>query len=230
MKLKFLTIKSKTIVAVLLCVLAIGAFCATYFPIKASTSPKPLHTIVIDAGHGGIDAGASGKTTGVKESDLNLAYAKCLKSMCEEFDIGVVMTRKDENGLYSPTASNKKKSEMEKRKSIIDSSNADLVVSVHMNSFSLPSCKGAQVYYAMENQNGKELAESVQTSLSNSIEGAKKTAQVGDFFVLNCTDKPGILVEFGFLSNPQEELLLQDKNYMKSMCYSVLGGILNFFK
>ena len=230
MKLKFLTIKKRTIITILLCILAIGVFCGAYFPIKASTTPKPMHTIVIDAGHGGIDAGASGKTTGVKESDLNLAYAKCLKSMCEEFDIGVVMTRKDENGLYSPTASNKKKSEMEKRKSIIDSSNADLVVSVHMNSFSLPSCRGAQVYYAMENKNGKELAESVQTSLSNSIECAKKTAQVGDFFVLNCTDKPGILVEFGFLSNPQEELLLQDKNYMKSMCYSVLGGILNFFK
>lgn len=230
MKLKLLTIKKKTIIAFLLCFLALGAFCGAYFPIKANTSPKPLHTIVIDAGHGGIDGGAEGKTTGVAESDLNLAYAKTLKGLCEDFGIGVVMTRKNENGLYSPTASNKKKSEMEKRKQIIEDSNADLVVSVHMNSFKLSSCSGAQVYYASGNEQGKILAQNVQTSLHNSFKNAKKLPSVGDFFVLNCTSKPGILVEFGFLSNPQEEINLQNKDYMKSMCFSVLGGILEFFK
>jgi len=230
MKTTFLTVKKKSIFAVLLCVLLAGGFCATYFGVMASTTPKPVHTIVIDAGHGGIDGGAEGKTTGVAESDLNLAYAKTLKGLCEDFGIGVVMTRKNENGLYSPTASNKKKSEMEKRKQIIEDSNADLVVSVHMNSFKLSSCSGAQVYYASGNQRGRQLAENVQTSLHNSFNNAKKLPSVGDFFVLNCTSKPGILVEFGFLSNPQEEINLQNKDYMKSMCFSVLGGILEFFK
>ncbi len=230
MKTTFLTIKKKTIIAVLLCILAIGVFCGAYFPIKTSTTPKPMHTIVIDAGHGGIDGGAEGKITGVTESALNLAYAKCLKDICEDFGIGVVLTRKDENGLYSPTASNKKKSEMEKRKQIVEESNADLVISVHMNSFKLSSCNGAQVYYAAGNDNGKILAQNVQTSLHNSFSNAKKLPSVGDFFVLNCTPKPAILVEFGFLSNPQEEKNLQNKDYMKSMCFAVVGGVLEFFK
>ena len=142
----FFILKKKSIIIFLLCVLAIGVFSGAYFPIKASTSPKPLHTIVIDAGHGGIDAGSSGKTTGVKESDLNLRYAKALKAMCEDSNIKVVMTRKDENGLYSPNASNKKKSEMQKRKQIIDNSDADLVISIHMNSFKQAYCKGAQFF------------------------------------------------------------------------------------
>lgn len=227
----FLTIKRKSIFAILLCVLAVGAFCATYFAVaNASTSPKPIHTVVIDAGHGGIDAGSSGKTTGVKESDLNLRYAKALKQFLEDSNIKVVMTRKDENGLYNPNASNKKKSEMQKRKQIIDNSNADLVISVHMNSFNLSSCKGAQVFYAKGNENGKNLASSVQSFIAEGFSTAKKTASVGDYFVLNCTDKPAILVEFGFLSNPEEEKLLQTDEYMKKMCYCVLGGVLEYFK
>lgn len=230
MKLKFLTLKRKSIFAVLLCVLLVSGACGTFFAVRAVASPKPVHTIVIDAGHGGLDGGAEGKITGVAESDLNLAYSKTLKAICEDFGFGVVMTRKNENGLYSPTASNKKKSEMEKRKQIIDQSNADLVISIHMNSFKLSSCSGAQVYYASGNERGKLLAENVQTSLHTSFNNAKKLPSVGDFFVLNCTPKPAILVEFGFLSNPQEEKNLQDKEYMKSMCYSVMGGIINFFK
>lgn len=230
MKIKFLTIKKKSIIIFLLCILAIGVFCGAYFPVKVSTSPKPLHTIVIDAGHGGIDAGSSGKTTGVKESDLNLRYAKALKAMCEDSNIKVVMTRKDENGLYSPNASNKKKSEMQKRKQIIDNSDADLVISIHMNSFNLASCKGAQVFYAKGNEAGKNFATSVQSFLHDGFSTAKQTASIGDYFVLNCTDKPAILVEFGFLSNPEEEKLLQTDDYMKKMCYCVLGGILEYYK
>ncbi len=228
MKTTFLTIKKKTIFAILLCFLAIGAFCATYFPIKASTTPKPLHTIVIDAGHGGIDGGAEGKITGVKESDLNLAFAKCLQAQCQDMGFRVVMTRNNENGLYSPSAPNKKKSEMEKRKSIIEGSNADLVVSIHMNSFRLSSCKGAQVYYAKGNELGKTFAGEVQTSLYEANKNSKTLPSVGDFFVLNCTDKPAILVEFGFLSNPDEEKLLQQESYMKKLCFAVLGGIMKF--
>lgn len=230
MKTLFLTIKKKSIFAVLLCVLCIGVFCGTYFPIKANASPKPLHTIVIDAGHGGIDGGAEGKITGVKESTLNLAYAKCLQTQCEEMGFKVVLTRKNDAGLYSPTAPNKKKSEMEKRKSIIESSNADIVVSMHMNSFRLSSCQGAQVYYAQGNTLGKALATEVQTSLFETNKNSKKLPSVGDFFVLNCTDKPGILVEFGFLSNPEEEKLLQQEDYMKKLCFAVLGGIVKFLK
>ncbi len=225
----FLTIKKKSIIAFLLCILAIGVFCGAYFPIKASTTPKPLHTIVIDAGHGGADGGAVGKVTGTEESEINLAYAKCLQELCQNFGIKVIMTRSDMNGLYDITAPNKKRSDMEKRRQIIESSGADLVVSIHMNSYPLPSAIGAQVFYAAGSESGKTLADLMQTEIVKSVPNARKVSSVGDYYILNCTDTPSVLVECGFLSNPQEEARLVTEEHRKKLCYSVLAGVLKFF-
>lgn len=230
MKIKILTVKRKLILIVLLCVLLVGGACGTFFAVQATSSPKPVHTIVIDAGHGGKDGGAVGKMTEVTESYLNLQYALALKDVCQEFGFKVVLTRSDMNGLYSPFATNKKKSEMEKRRQIIEKSNPDLVVSVHMNSFSSSSSCGANVFYAEGSECGKQLAESVSNMLHENIENAHKTAQIGDYYILNCTDNPSILLECGFLSNPEEEVLLQDKEYMHKFCYNVLCGILMYYK
>ncbi len=197
--------------------------------IRPTVMPKAEHVIVIDAGHGGKDGGAVGKTSGVSESELNLAFSKKLKKICQSFGFDVVLTRSDMEGLYSPTADNKKKSEMEKRRKIIEKSGADLVVSIHMNSFPSSAACGAQVYYADGSVSGQALAESVQNSLYSGIENSKKTAKVGDFYVLNCTDKPSILVECGFLSNPEEEALLQDESYQEKFCYNLFCGILQFY-
>lgn len=188
--------------------------------------PKAAHTIVIDAGHGGKDGGAVGEHT--TESELNLEYTLILKDICKQFGFDVVLTRSDMNGLYNPLAKNKKRSEMEKRKEIIEKSRADLVVSIHMNSFPSSEARGAQVYYAEGSESGKELAEKVQTSLYRSVEYSKKTSKSGDFYVLNCSNKPSILVECGFLSNPEEETLLADKEYQHEFCYNLFCGILQF--
>lgn len=228
MKVKFFAVKKRVLFAMLcfcLCLVVVGAC----FAVSVTTSPLPIHTIVIDAGHGGKDGGAEGKTTGVDESKLNLDYALTLKEICEQFGFKVVLTRKDMGGLYSPFAENKKKSEMQKRKEIIEKTNPDLVVSIHMNSFPSSSAKGAQVFYAEGNDAGQSLADSVAVSLSKNIENAKETAKVGDYFVLNCTSIPAILIECGFLSNAEEEVLLQDENYMHNFCYQILCGVLLFF-
>ena len=228
MKLKFLTIKKKTIVAVL-CVCLILASVISVVAIETSSMPKPEYTIVIDAGHGGRDGGAIG-SSGVTESELNLKYAKKLKSLCEDFGIGVVMTRSDMNGLYDESAPNKKKSEMERRKNIINTSNADLMISIHMNSFPLPSSSGAYVFYANGSDEGYSLAKSVQTSLCQSFDNAREYVSVGDYFVLNYSSIPSVLVECGFLSNPQEEANLKSDDYCQKFCYSLLVGILSYFE
>ena len=177
----------------------------------------------------GKDGGAVGKQSEVTESYLNLEYALTLRNICESYGYKVVLTRSDMNGLYSPTASNKKRSEMEKRRQIICDSNADLVVSIHMNSFPSSEARGAQVYYAEGSASGESLAGSVQTSLHKNVEYAKLTAKAGDFYVLNCTENPAILVECGFLSNPEEEIMLQDADYMQNFCYQLFCGILTYF-
>lgn len=226
---KFLTIKKRTLLIVLASIILICSMvgvCAA----SATSSPKPEYTIVIDAGHGGRDGGAIGKNTGVTESELNLMYAKELQSLCEDYGIGVVMTRSDMNGLYDESAPNKKRSEMERRKSIINGSGADIMISLHMNAFPLPSSNGAYVFYAKGSEQGLNLAKSVQTSLCQSFDNARQYVSVGDYFVLNYSTMPSVLVECGFLSNPQEEKNLQSKEYCEKFCYSLLAGILAYFE
>lgn len=209
----------------------IVAITACFLPRAISiNSPKPVHTIVIDAGHGGRDGGACGVKTGVTESELNLKYAETLKGLCEEFGMRVVMTRSDMNGLYDESAPNKKKSEMEKRKQIINNSGADLMISIHMNSFPLPSSQGAHVFYAKGSESGFELAKSIQTSLCKSLSNARKYVSVGDYFVLNYSSMPAVLIECGFLSCPEEEQNLLSDAYRENMCYNILAGVIAFFQ
>lgn len=229
MRIKFLTLKRKSILIVMLCILLVGGMCGTFFAVRATSSPKPLHTIVIDAGHGGKDGGAVGRTTGITESELNLKYSLVLKNICQQYGFNVVLTRSDMNGLYSPFASNKKRSEMEKRKEIIDKVKPDLVVSIHMNSFTSSSAKGAQVFYADGSQSGEALAQSVQTNLFKTTENARKTAKIGDYYILNCTSVASILVECGYLTNPDEEVLLQQEKYINDFCYNLFCGVLLYF-
>jgi len=168
--------------------------------------------------------------SGVTESELNLMYARQLARLCEEFGMKVVMTRKDMNGLYDENASNKKRSEMEKRRKIINDSGADVMVSIHMNAFPLSSSEGAYVFYAKGSEQGFELAKSVQSSICSTFKNARDFVTVGDYYVLNVSEMPSILVECGFLSNPTEEKLLQTQEYCENFCYSLLAGILSYFQ
>ena len=229
MKIKFFVLKKKVIVSILLLLVVACVFCATYFPIKTSTTPKLVHTIVIDAGHGGIDGGASGKKTGVSESELNLKFAKCLEKLFNEFGFKTVLTREDMEGLYDENATSKKKSEMKNREETIKNCNPDLILSIHMNSFSSSNTRGAHIFYAKDNASGQALATSISSSLASGIEYVHKTPKVGDYYILNCTQKPAVLIECGFLSNEQEELLLQDEEYVQKFCYYLFCGVLKFY-
>ena len=226
MKNTFLIFKKKGLLCFILVIIV--ALIVSFFAVSNVSIPKPQYSIVIDAGHGGIDGGAVGGK-GISESQLNLDYSLELKKLCESVGIKVVLTRSDMNGLYSPTSSNKKRSEMEKREKIINSSNADAVVSIHMNSFPLPSSRGAQVFYKEGDESGKAFADGVQSELLKNIENSRKIPAIGDYYVLNCCKKPAILVECGYLSNAEEEKLLCDKEYMEKFCKALLQGILNFF-
>lgn len=225
---KFLTIKKHTLCVLLVSVILICSVVGVCYAVRAVSSPKIVRTIVIDAGHGGADGGCIGRSSGITENELNLEYAETLKSICEGLGLKVVMTRTDLNGLYSPLASNKKRSDMEARQKIIEDSGADLVLSVHMNAFPLSSSRGAHVFFDKKNQGGEVLAQSLQNALYENIAYAKSQANAGDFYILNCTQVPGALVEFGFLSNHEEEKLLLSNEYRQEICYAVACGVLDY--
>lgn len=228
----FLSFKLKPLLWGIL--LSIFIFSCVFVGVKVSQPtgvydvPNSKYTIVIDAGHGGIDGGSVGAKTGVVESNLNLQYAYNLARQFNQMGISCVLTRTDENGLYEKGAKSLKKSDMLKRKGIIDKTNPNLVISIHMDSFALSSTSGAQTYYKKGSDSGRMLAEKIQKQLLCNFENAKKSEKVGDYYIVNCTDTPAVLVECGFLSNLDEEVLLQDKDYQNRICYSIMCGALDF--
>ena len=132
-------------VSLLLAVLLCG--CVLLTALSTSAVSTNGMTIVLDAGHGGIDGGVTGVNSKVKESEINLSIVRLLETQLAGAGFKVVLTRKSEGGLYAPTDKNKKKSDMKKRKEIIEAAEPVAVVSVHQNKFPLSSRKGGQVFF-----------------------------------------------------------------------------------
>ena len=186
-------------------------------------------TIVLDAGHGGVDAGVNGVVTGVKESELNLKVVKKLQSYFISAGMNVVLTRNSDAGLYGVATKNLKKKDMQKRKEIIENADPTVVISVHMNKYSLQSRRGAQVFYKSKDNISKILANEIQKSL-NEMDGAVRScdALTGDYYILNCTSYPSVICECGFLSNPDDEALLITDEYQDKIAYTIFKGVISY--
>ena len=193
---------------------------------RAAASPSDRFTVVIDAGHGGIDGGVSGITTGVKESELNLDIARKLKTKFDKSGAKTVMTRKTEAGLYGIYSKGFKRRDMQKRKQITLNAKADVFVSIHLNYYSSPLRRGAQVFYKIDDEKSKSLADIVQAELNGGKEYERDyTALAGDYYVLNEADCAAILCECGFLSNAEDEKLLLTDEYRAEIAEKIFNGI-----
>ena len=175
--------------------------------------------IVLDAGHGGVDGGVIGVKSGVKESDLNLIMVKKIEKYLVGAGMSVVLTRSSDAGLYGVATKNLKRKDMEKRRDIINKAKPNLVVSIHMNQYSVSSRRGAQVFYKEGDDASKLLANSIQDSFNDMEEATRScSALTGDYYILNCTEYPSIISECGFLSSPEDEAqLLTDEYFWLSL-------------
>lgn len=191
----------------------------------------PKRIIVIDPGHGGKDPGKVG-CTGVLEKDVNLRIAHKLKLLLEQNDFQVIMTRMDDRGLYSESDSNKKRVDLKNRVDLINQSNAVLVVSIHQNSFSQQSSRGAQVFYYNKSPEGEVLAKIIQEQMKETLgDGNHRVAKPNDsYYMLKKTQCPLVIVESGFLSNPEEEQLLTKDEYQEKMAWAIHLAIHQFLK
>lgn len=184
--------------------------------------------IVLDAGHGGMDGGVSGKTTGIKESDLNLSITLYLADILTDMGFEVTLTRKTEAGLYGTATKGFKRRDMEKRREVIRAANPDLVVSIHQNLYPSGNTRGAQVFYKKADKNSEEFAGSVQGKLNalygeQGVKGRKYMA--AEYFVLDCVSAPSILIECGFLSSAKDEALLITELWQKRVAENIASGI-----
>lgn len=186
--------------------------------------------VVVDAGHGGFDPGKVGNNN-VLEKDINLSIALKLKQILEERDIRVIMTRECDKSLATEGARNKKTSDLVNRVEIINSENADLLISIHQNSFTDASASGAQVFYHGMSDSGKEFGELLQEILVADVDPEnKRLAKAGsDYYILRKSVCPGVIVECGFLSNPRELELLCEEVYQRKLANAIGKAVCDYF-
>lgn len=200
-------------------------------------SAEPAPTVVIDAGHGGADGGGVSTAfsdTGavsVLEKDCNLQISKALAALFRISGYNVVMTREtdimlDAEGLYG----NAKMRDLRARLLIAQKHPDAVFISVHCNKFPDPTCSGLQVYYSEKHEAAKNLAYSIQTSSATLLQPNNKRlpkAAGSSIYVLDRATQPSVLVECGFLSNPEEANLLSDENYQKKLALSILLPVIS---
>ncbi|MCM1272953.1 MAG: N-acetylmuramoyl-L-alanine amidase CwlD [Clostridium sp.] len=188
-------------------------------------------TVVVDAGHGGNDPGKVG-VNGTKEKDINLSIALKLKDELEQKGIKVILTRSSDESLEVEGARNKKTSDMNRRMEIVNDSGADLLISIHQNSFTDASVQGAQTFYYNGSKESEELAVTVQGELVKALdENNKRKAKAGnDYYVLRKSMCPAIIVECGFLSNPKEEACLVEETYQQDIASAIAAGVYKWIK
>ena len=190
--------------------------------------PKTTYTIVIDAGHGGRDAGCSG-SNGSRESDINLNISRTLKTYLESLGIRVVLTRPDSNGLYDANVDNYKLSDMQHRIEIIKENNPDMVISIHQNSYSDKTQCGAQAFYQEGDEKSHKFADSIQSQLISQLPNARTAANHGDYYLLKESQVSCVIVECGYLTNPQEEEMLMTVDYQNRVAYAIMCGVVKYF-
>lgn len=224
-------IKFKRLILVLLVVVFAFTFLLSVPILQDTISPPTALTVVIDAGHGGIDGGAIGIVTGNKESDLTLDIAFLLGEKLKTVNVNIVYTRSTQDGLYGSLESGFKRRDMLERKKIVQSCSPDLVISIHMNKFSLSSRRGAQIYYQKNDEISGKLANCVQDNLNTFInipqQNRSFSPMQGDFWMCKIT-APAIIVECGFLSNKEDDLLLDTLQYRKNVAYYIFNGIMSY--
>ena len=188
--------------------------------------------VVLDAGHGGIDGGVTGRETKIKESDVNLAITYQVKAELEALGFEVILTRKTEAGLYGAATKGFKKRDMQKRREIIEEADPAMVISLHQNFYPTRNTRGAQVFYDKNNVAGQRLAFLMQKELNGlyAKEGARaRNAASGQFYMLECSNCPSVLVECGFLSNAEDERLLTSEEWQKRLGETLAVSVMSYF-
>lgn len=197
--------------------------------INVSVENTPVNNrsrVIIDAGHGGVDGGAT-SCTGVLESHINLEIALRLNDLMQLLGIDTVMIRTEDISVYTEGESiaAKKYSDLKQRVKIVNNEDNAILISIHQNYFGDSRYSGAQVFYS-NTPDSDRLARALQNSFVTMVNRGshRKAKKANDIYLMQHIRCPGVLVECGFLSNPAEEELLRSKSYQLDIC-SVIAGV-----
>lgn len=193
-------------------------------PYELSATP-PKYFVILDYGHGGSDCGAIGVDTAVLESDLNLLVGERVARALEDRGCFVLRTRTSADAIAGT-----KRDDMARRGAILLTDGADCTVSIHMNKFSDRRVKGPMCYFQAGAKDGKRLAQCVIDALSSALGYDSRLANPGNNFVTRIPSVPSVLIECGFLSNPEDERNLQDPDYQQKLADGIAEGVLHYLE
>lgn len=183
--------------------------------------------IYLDAGHGGKDPGAYYKD--IYEEDINLNIVLKLRDKLESLGAIVYLTRDSDYDLSNPNASLRKRSDLSNRAKMINSSDADIYLSIHLNSSSNTSWRGAQVFYNDINENNEKLANIFQKNFNKYLNSNRNIQEISTLYMYKRITKPGLLLELGFISNPNERYLLNQDDYQNKIVNVLSDSLLEVF-
>ena len=212
----------------------LGLFLSCDKKVETLSSLSRSNIIVIDAGHGLPDGGAT--ANGIIESEVNLQIAKQLEDMLLDLGYETVMTRSDEKNIADADKQNSisqiKKTDLTNRVNIINESGADFCISIHLNKYESSKYWGWQTFYSEGSVEGKKIAELIQSSIGDTIEKENKrqALKISNIKIVDKTNIPVVIVECGFISNYDEALLLQDEAYQEKLVNGICNGIEKYYK
>nr|WP_176698625.1 N-acetylmuramoyl-L-alanine amidase CwlD [Romboutsia sp. D33t1_170424_H2] len=234
----------KYIKHIIFCVISIILVVVFSFEIQSVSQesmeymPVTKKTIILDAGHGGIDPGALNEDKSITEKDVNLSITLKLRELLESSGGLVILTREEDVSLYEEakdkTIRQKYNENLKNRKKIINESDADMFVSIHMNALSGKGASkyyGAQTFYPGGKDDSKKLSKYIQEELKRVVDKTnnREIKPKDDLYLLKENAIPSVLIECGFLSNEKEANLLADEKYQEKIAWSIYVGIQKYF-
>lgn len=231
-------IRSKRIYLILFCIListiAFNVTTKKKETVQTVALPVNNKVIVLDAGHRAEKMGGGTSSNGISEAEINLRIALKVQSLIEASGGNVILTRSDENAIYDldkKTLREKKISDIKNRVKIGNEASADIFVSIHLNKIPQNQYWGWQTFYKNGNEESQKLALSIQNGLNESIEKENKRVplKIENVYIIENVEIPTAIVECGFLSNIEEEQLLQQEEYQDKLAWGIYMGIMNYF-
>lgn len=208
--------------------LFIVGICSSSF-VLARDNSLPLFgkVIYIDPGHGGVDPGAMYKD--IKEKDINLSISNVISDKLTKLGAIVYLTRYDDYDLAITNTINRKRSDLSRRGNIINRSNCDIFLSIHLNAEETGIWSGAQVFYNNENKENEVLAKLLQKNFNKRLNSNRDYKLANDLYLQKRVDRPGVLIEVGFLSNASDRYLLKQASYQNKVAVVVTDSIVEYF-
>jgi N-acetylmuramoyl-L-alanine amidase len=224
-----------SVIVILLCAAIIGtctALSRTVSVFSAAQLRREQKRIVIDAGHGGMDGGAT-SCTGKPESEYNLEISLKLRDILHLLGYPTRMVRTSDTDVHThgDTIAARKMSDLKERVRMVNEQENQLLVSIHQNLFTDPRYSGAQVFHAKDAES-QHLAKLLQHKLVETLNpGSRRQEKEAEgIYLMTHIQRPGILVECGFLSNPQEEAKLSSPEYQKKICCVIAAALVQFLE